>query len=56
MDIRRTDLREAIERLYELTLLDQTTSSEFEQLDNFILQRLRETYAGGEDAPLRAVA
>ncbi|WP_157745329.1 MULTISPECIES: hypothetical protein [Luteimonas] len=54
--MRRTDLREAIERLYELSLLGQTASSEFEQLDNFILQRLREAYPDGEDLALRAVA
>lgn len=56
MDMRRTDLREAIERLYELTLLDQTGSSEFEQLDHFIQQRLHETYTDVADATLRAVA
>lgn len=56
MDMRRTDLREAIERLYELTLLDQAGSSEFEQLDHFIQQRLLDTYADAPDAALRAVA
>jgi len=56
MDTRRTDLREAIERLYELTRLDQTGSSEFEQLDHFIQQRLLDTYADVPDVALRVVA
>lgn len=56
MDTRRTDLREAIERLYELTRLDQTGSSEFEQLDHFIQQRLLDTYAEVPDVALRVVA
>ena len=56
MDTRRTDLREAIERLYELSMLDQTGSSEFEQLDHFIQQRLLDTYTDSADPALRAVA
>jgi len=59
MDTRRTDLREAIERLFELSKLDQTGSSEFEQLDHFIQQRLLDTYAEtpeAADGTLRAVA
>lgn len=57
MDTRRTDLREAIERLFELTRLDQTDSSEFEQLDHFVQQRLLETYADEvPDVALRVVA
>ncbi len=56
MDTRRTDLREAIERLFELSLLEQTGSSEFEQLDHFIQQRLLETYSDTADTALRAVA
>ncbi|VXB65968.1 hypothetical protein LUTEI9C_50019 [Luteimonas sp. 9C] len=56
MDSRRNDLREAIERLFELTRLEQTDSSEFEQLDHFIQQRLLDTYGDGADVALRAVA
>lgn len=56
MDTRRTDLREAIERLYEMTTLAQTDSSEFEQLDHFIQQRLLDTYADVPDVALRVVA
>jgi hypothetical protein len=56
MDTRRTDLREAIERLYEMTTLEQTDSSEFEQLDHFIQQRLLDTYADVPDVALRVVA
>ncbi|MDR7192839.1 hypothetical protein [Luteimonas terrae] len=56
MDTRRHDLREAIERLFELTRLDQTDSSEFEQLDHFIQQRLLDTYADVPDVALRVVA
>jgi|GEM_PF-1175538 len=56
MDARRTDLREAIERLYELSLLEQTASSEFEQLDHFVQQRLLDTYTERADPALRAVA
>ena len=56
MDTRRTDLREAIERLYELTRLDQAGTSEFEQLDHLIQQRLLDTYADVPDVALRVVA
>lgn len=56
MDTRRTDSREAIERLYELTRLDQTRSSEFEQLDHLVQQRLLDTYADTPDVALRVVA
>lgn len=56
MDARRTDQRKAIERLFELTRLDQTDSSEFEQLDHFVQQRLLDTYAGTPDVALRVVA
>ena len=56
MDIRRTDLRQAIERLFELSRLDQTDSNEFEQLDHLVQQRMREAYADAPDASLRAVA
>jgi len=56
MNTRRTDLREAIERLFELTRLDQTGSSEFEQLDHFVQQRLLDAYPDMPDVALRAVA
>lgn len=56
MDIRRNDLREAIERLFELSRQEQTDASEFEQLDHFIQQRLLDTYGDGPDVALRVVA
>jgi len=56
METRRNDLREAIERLYELTTLGQTSSSEFEQLDHFVQQRLLDTYSDAPDVALRVVA
>lgn len=55
MDTRRTDMQDAIERLFELTRAGQTDSSEFEQLDHLVQQRLREAYAG-TPPPARAAA
>lgn len=55
MDTRRTDMQDAIERLFELTRAGQTDSSEFEQLDHLVQHRLREAYAG-TPPPARAAA
>lgn len=55
MDTRRTDMQDAIERLFELTRAGQTDSSEFEQLDHLVQQRPREAYAG-TPPPTRAAA
>lgn len=54
--MQRKDLRDAIERLFELTRLGQTDSTEFEQLDHLVQQRLLETYMDAPDIPLRVVA
>ncbi|MDR6992575.1 hypothetical protein [Luteimonas sp. 3794] len=56
MTTRRKDLQDALERLFELTRLDQTASSEFEQLDHFVQQRLLDAYADATEVALRVVA